>query len=113
MSADIGYQTLEFTGLGTLSYTVGTTGFYSVQSKSSIPTITSGGVPSSLVTTIQKNGSTVTNGASVAGASGMSVSGISCAVGDVLSVVYSSALASDAAPTINVIKSQVVIFLGA
>jgi hypothetical protein len=98
-------------GLGTFTNVVNTAGFYTVRSKSSLPTITAGGVPSGLVSTIQKNGSTVL--ASLAGASGVSASGISCAVGDSLSVVYSSALSTDAFPFINEIKSTISIFLGA
>lgn len=105
-------QLLEFSGLGTLSYIVDVAGTYSVKSKSTLPTITSGGVPSSLVTTINLNGSPVTGGTSDAGAQGSYARGIVCALGDTLSVVYTSALASDAAPNINVIKSQVQIYQG-
>lgn len=105
-------QTFVFSGLGTLSYTVGVVGYYSVESKSDIPTATSGQGPCGLVTTINKNGSPVTGGTSSAGSSGSSVRGVSCVVGDVLTVVYTSALGADAYPYINRIKSNVVIYQG-
>ena len=111
MSATDGtYQAQVFTGLGTLSYTVGVAGFYTVRSKSSLPTLTDAGMASSLVTTIKKNGSTVL--ASNPGDLGCSASGISCVVGDIITVVYSSAAASDDTPFINIIKSTVSIFQG-
>jgi hypothetical protein len=113
MPGDLTYQMLQFTGLGTLSYTVGQAGAWTVQSKSQIPTPTfDNGLVSGLVTTIQKNGSTVGNGTSETGASGHSIQGIVCAVGDVLSVVYSSSASVDELPNTNVIQSQVVMFLG-
>lgn len=105
-------QQLEFSGLGTLTFVIGFAGTYAVKSKSSLPTITSGGVPSGLVTTINKNGSPVAGGTSDAGAMGSYAKGIACVVGDTITVVYTSALASDAAPNINIIKSQVQIYQG-
>jgi len=112
MSASDGtYQTLVFDGLGTASYTVGTAGTYSVRSKSSIPTLTAGGLASGLVSTIKLNSSTVLTSAT--GASGVSTSGIVCAVGDVLSVVYTSSVTADEnPPNANVIKSVITIFQG-
>ncbi len=111
MSGDLANQSLEFTGLGTLTFTASVAGTYSCRSVSSLPTLTSGGVASGLVTTINHNGSQVNQ--SVAGALGCSASGIVCAVGDTITVVYTSALSTDAYPFINLIKSTVVIFVGA
>lgn len=107
-----GSQLLEFSGLGTLTYVIDTAGSYAVKSKSSTPTLTSGGVASGLITTINLNGSPVAGGTSDAGAMGSYAKGIVCAVGDTITVVYTSAVAADAAPNINVIKSQVQIYQG-
>lgn len=107
---DQGAQSLEFQGLGTLTYVIPVAGTYSVESKSSTPTATSGGTPSGLVTTINKNGSPVTGGTSDAGSMGSTARGIACVVGDSITVVYTSAVAADA--LLNVIKSQVQISQG-
>lgn len=107
---DISYQNLVFTGLGTLSWTCGLAGYYSVSSKSSLPTPTDAGASSSLVTTIKKNSSTIL--ASNAGDMGCEAHNISLAVGDVVNVVYTSAAGSDAYPYINIIKSTVSIYQG-
>lgn len=98
-------QTIQTNGLGTITYPVETAGNYFVESKSSIPT-TSTGAPanSSLITVIKHNATTLVT--STAGASGAYANEIVCAVGDTLSVVYTSANSIDTA--LNAVKSTIV-----
>jgi hypothetical protein len=101
------YQNLMWQGIGTLSVTVPNAGPYFVEGKISLPTITGGGGPSSLVVTVNQNGSPVYVGA--AGASGFRTE-ISCAVNDVIAMVFSSAAAVDNA--LNAIKANIEIGQG-
>lgn len=100
-------QNLVFQGLGTISVQVPDAGIYSVDGKITLPTITTAGVQSALVVTINKNGSPVYVGSP--SARGF-FSKVSCAANDTIAVVFSSASAVDAA--LNVIKSNISISLG-
>lgn len=102
-------QTLIFQGLGTISITAPfAMDSLVVESKSSIPTLTNGGGVSALISTVKQGSSTIL--ASSAGASGVRAVVPNVAAGDVISIVYTSANAVDAA--LNVIKSQISIFQG-
>lgn len=98
-------QNLVFNGLGTLSVTIPAAGLIFFKGKISLPTIVDGGGASSLVVTINQNGSPVYTGA--AGASGFETSFV-CAASDVIAFVFSSAAAADQG--LNVIKSTVSIW---
>lgn len=100
-------QNLVFNGLGTLSITVPFAGYYFIQGNSSVPTLVGGGGASSLLTTVNQNGSPVYVGP--VGAEGFKTQ-LLCAANDVIAVVYSSAAAADA--PLNVIKSSVSIGMG-
>lgn len=100
-------QNLVFNGLGTQSFTVTSAGPYFLEGKSDLPTLVNGGGASSLVVTVNQNGSPVYTGS--AGASGFKVN-VSCAANDVMAVVYTSSAAADTA--YNAIKSTVQIGMG-
>jgi hypothetical protein len=102
-------QNLVFQGLGTISVTApfAMTSLV-VESKSSIPTLTNGGGVSALVSVVKQNASTILTSAT--GASGIRAVIPNVAAGDVISIVYTSANAVDAA--LNAIKSQIVIWQG-
>lgn len=100
-------QNLVFNGLGTLSFTIPQDGSYRFDGKISIPTIVNGGGPSSLLVVVNQNGSPVYTG--VAGAEGFKVD-LSCLLGDVIAMVFSSSAAADLA--LNVIKSTIAISQG-
>lgn len=98
-------QTLMFEGLGTFTlFTAPFAGLFEVDGKISIPTISSGDGQSSVLATVKKNGSTISNGAGVAGAQGFNYQ-VQLASGDVMSVVLSSAAAADQG--LNKIKTTV------
>ncbi len=98
-------QTLEFNGLGTIDQVVTEDGNYYVESKSTIPTISTGSTPSALVTVIKQNGSTLFT--SDAGQNGAYLNNIICAAGDTLSVTYSSTAAVD--KVLNAVKSAIIV----
>jgi len=101
-------QNFVFNGLGTLSTTVVTAGLYFVKGKvTDFPSLVNGGGASSLVVTVNQNGSPKYTGS--AGASGF-YTNLSCAANDVIAVVFSSSASADSA--LNVIKSSVSIGLG-
>lgn len=86
-------QNIESTGLNTISVTVPYAGAYFVKGKFMIPTLVDGGGASSLVITVNQNGSPVYTGN--AGAEGF-YTNISCAANDVIAMVLSSSAAIDA-----------------
>lgn len=86
-------QNLESTGLNTNSVTVPYAGPYFVKGKFAIPTLVNGGGASSLVITINQNGSPVYTGP--AGAEGF-YKNLSCAANDVITMVLTSSAAPDA-----------------
>ncbi len=86
-------QNIESTGLGTTSVTVPYTGAYFVDGKFTIPTSVGGAGQSSLVITVNQNGSPVYTGN--AGAEGF-YTDISCTAYDVITMVLSSSAAVDA-----------------
>ncbi len=92
-------QTLVWTGLGTQTLTVPTAGPYFFDGKITLSTLTSSGQVSSLVVTINQNGTPVYTG--VAGAQGFHTD-ITCAAGDTITIVFSSAATAD--QPINAIK---------
>jgi hypothetical protein len=100
-------QNVTFNGLGTFSFNIPAAGAYFLDGKISIPTIVNGGGPSSLVVTINQNGSPVYVG--LAGAEGFYAI-LSCAANDLIAVVFSSAAPADQA--LNVIKSTFVVSQG-
>lgn len=100
-------QNVVFTGLGTQSFTIPTAGIYFVEGHLSLPTLVSGGGASSVLVTVNQNGSPVYTGQ--AGAEGF-YKDLSCAANDVIAVVLSSSAAADL-PT-NVIKANISIGLG-
>lgn len=100
-------QNFVFNGLGTLSFTVPNAGPYMLSGKISLPTLVNGGGASSLVVTVNQNGSPVYTG--VAGASGFGVE-LNCAASDLIAIVFSSAAAADL--PLNVIKSVISISQG-
>lgn len=86
-------QNIESTGLGTISVTVPYAGAYFVKGKFIIPTIVDGAGASSLIVTVNQNGSPVYVGQ--VGAEGF-YTNISCSAFDVIAIVLSSAAAVDA-----------------
>lgn len=100
-------QNLVFNGLGTLSLNVPLAGQYVFDGKISLPTLSSGAGQSSLVVTINQNGSPVYTG--VAGAQGFRAL-IVCAANDLMAIVFSSSAAADL--PLNVIKSTIDIWIG-
>ena len=96
-------QNLVFTGLGTLTLAIDTTGTYFIEGHTSVPTITDGsGATSAVVTTVNQNGSPKYVG--LAGAEGFRTQ-LLCTAGDTLTVVFTSAAAVD--QPLNVIKSNI------
>lgn len=92
-------QNIESTGLNTVSTTVPYAGPYFVKGKFTIPTLVGGAGASSLVVTVNQNGSPVYVGQ--VGPEGF-YTNISCAAYDVIAIVLSSSAAVDAA--LNAIK---------
>jgi len=86
-------QTIQSTGLGTTSVTVPYTGSYFVEGTFTIPTLVGGAGASSLVVTVNQNGSPVYTGQ--AGAEGF-YKDLSCTAADVITMVLTSAAAPDA-----------------
>lgn len=100
-------QNFVFNGIGTQSLIVVDAGLYSVEGKSDIPTLVNGGGASSLVVTVNQNGSPKYTGS--AGANGFKTN-LLCAANDTIAVVYSSSAAADTA--YNAIKSTVAVSTG-
>jgi hypothetical protein len=102
-------QTIEWGGLGTLSFTVPVAGPYFIDGKMTIPSL-QGGSPtaSSLQVTINQNGSPVYVG--LVGAQGFHVDNLLCALDDVLAFVFSSSATVD--QQLNAIKATVGIGTG-
>lgn len=95
-------------GMGTASSTkVPDAGIYFVDGKISLPMNSTGGGASAVVAVVNKNGSPVYTGS--AGRAGFHIS-VSCAADDVITVVFSSALAIDNA--LNAVKSTITIGVG-
>jgi hypothetical protein len=94
-------QNIESTGLGTTSVTVPYAGAYFVKGKTTLPTLVDGSGASSLVITVNQNGSPIYTGP--AGAEGFYTTA-SCAANDVLAIVLSSSAAVDAVN--NAVKSR-------
>jgi hypothetical protein len=86
-------QNIESTGLNTVSTTVPYAGSYFVKGKFTIPTLVDGAGASSLIVTINQNGSSVYTGP--AGAEGF-YTNLLCAAYDVIAIVLSSSAAVDA-----------------
>lgn len=101
-------QNLVFQGLGTITITSPYAGSFVVESKSTIPTITNGGGVSALVCVVKQNTTTILTSAT--GANGIRALIPAVAVGDSISITYSSANAVDNA--LNAIKSNIVIWQG-
>ena len=100
-----GMKKIQFNGLGSYTWTVSEAGNYYVESKSSIPGVNQGSSSqSSLVTTIQHNGSTIFT--SQTGASSAYTNEIICAALDTLAVTYTSSNAIDSG--LNAVKSQII-----
>lgn len=100
-------QTEVFQGLGTLAIGVSEDGIYTVDVKSTIPTLINGGGASSLTITI-KNGST-TKYSGDAGQQGAWTQ-FPCSAGDTINVVFASAAAPD--ESLNAIKSTIAVYNG-
>ncbi len=100
-------QNLVFNGLGTLSTVVPAAGPYFVEGKLSLPTIVGGSGPSSVVVTVNQNGSPIYTG--IAGAEGFYLD-VTCAALDTIAIVLTSSAAADA--PLNVIKMTVSIGSG-
>ena len=86
-------QNIESTGLSTTSVTVPYAGPYMVKGKFTIPTSISGAGQSSLVITVNQNGSPIYTG--LAGAEGFYTTA-SCAANDIIAFVLSSSASVDA-----------------
>lgn len=95
-------QNFVFNGLGTQSFIVPVAGPGFVEGKSDIPTLVNGGGASSLVVTVNQNGSAIYTGN--AGANGFYTTFLG-ALNDTIAVVYTSAAAPDNA--YNAIKSKI------
>lgn len=100
-------QNIESQGLNTISTTVPYAGSYFIKGKITLPTLVDGAGASSLVITVNQNGSPVYTG--LAGAEGF-YTNLLCAVNDVIAVVPSSSAAVDALN--NVIKLAISIGQG-
>lgn len=96
-------------GLTTYSITAPTTDIYTVDIKTTLPTLTTTGgtQQSALVTTINQNGSLI---ATYSNGSRGSQTRVLATAGDTISVVFSSSNAADQAP--NAIKSTIAISEG-
>ena len=86
-------QNIEAVGLGTTSVTVPYTGAYFVSGKFTIPTLVGGAGASSLVVTVNQNGSPIYTGQ--AGPEGF-YTNVSCVAYDVIAIVLTSVAAVDA-----------------
>jgi len=100
-------QNLEFNGLGTYTMITTVAGPYFVKGNVSLPTLVGGGGASSVVVTVNQNGSPKYVG--LPGAEGF-YTDLLCAANDVIAVVFSSAAAAD--QPLNVIKSSISIGFG-
>jgi hypothetical protein len=100
-------QNIESVGLATISTTVPYAGPYFVKGKLTLPTLVGGSAASSILVTINQNGSPVYTG--LAGAEGF-YKNLSCAAYDVIAVVFSSSVTTDQA--LNVMKSVISIGQG-
>lgn len=100
-------QSLTLAGLSSYSFTALAAGPYVLDWKSYLPTITNGGGASSVVAIVNQNASPVYTG--VAGAEGGKAE-ISCAVNDVIQIIFSSANANDQG--LNAVKSNIAISQG-
>jgi hypothetical protein len=100
-------QNFTATGLSTLSTYAPAAGPAFVKGKVQVPTLVNGGGASSVVVTVNQNGSPIYTG--VAGAEGF-YTVMSCALNDVIAVVFSSSAAADQG--LNVIKSEISIGSG-
>ena len=99
---------ISVNGLQTFTiFTAPAAGVYFVNGQLTLPQlVTSGGAgASAVVATVKQNSSTIYTGA--AGASGFQIPQITCASGDVISVVLSSAVAIDNDYPVYVIRGQV------
>jgi len=118
-------QNQTVTNLGTTTLNIINTDTYTVAVTLQIPNVvptattgpgggagtgTGGGpqVASQVVTTIKQNGTTI--GTSAAGTKGLTLSGISCTAGDVLTVTLSSSLAQDEQP--NAVQATIALSEG-
>jgi hypothetical protein len=95
-------QSGELAGLNTYTISVPTAGAYSIDWKNYLSRLAQGGSPSSLVTTINQNGSPVFT--STAGSDGGHYD-LSCSAGDTITLVTSSSAPVD--ETLNNVKTQV------
>jgi hypothetical protein len=100
-------QNIESVGLNTVSVTVPYAGPYFVKGKVFLPTLVDAGIASSVVITVNQNGSPVYTG--LAGAEGFYVD-VSCAANDILAVVPSSGVSTDALA--NAVKLRISIGQG-
>lgn len=93
-------QNTETTGMNTTTFTAPTAGTYTAHGKLTVPTLVGGGAASSVVVTVNQNGSPIYTG--LAGAEGFKTQ-INCAALDAITVVLSSSLTTDQAP--NAVKA--------
>lgn len=100
-------QNSSFAGLGTFTFVADIASPYFFEGKISLPTIVNGGGASAVVTTINLNASPVYVG--LAGAEGFKKD-LNLAVGDVVTIVFSSAAAADQG--INNVKATIAIGQG-
>ena len=108
MANELAYGELVTTGLNTITIIVPTAGLWTFKGQLSLPTLTAGGVPSSVVTTIKQNGGSALL-TSTAGASGFQLP-IQCALADSITIAFTSSLPSDA--LLNVMKCAIQYFVG-
>ena len=102
------YQNLEINGLGTITTTIPIAGTHFFDGKLTLPGINKGSSgASAVVVTITQNGPTVYTG--VAGANGFRTD-ITCAVGDVIGFVLTSAAAVD--QPLNAVKGVIALGVG-
>ena len=95
-------QSQSFAGLGTITINIPSAGRYGIDGKITLPTISSGSGQSSVVVTINQNGSPIYTGA--AGAQGFHTNPY-CAASDIITIVLTSAATVDQG--LNVIKTTV------
>lgn len=100
-------QNEVFQGLGTLAIGVPEAGFYTVDVKSTIPTLVDGGGVSGLTITIKNGVTTKYSGA--AGNQGAWTQ-FQCAAGDTINIVFASSNAVDS--SINAVKSVIAVYDG-
>lgn len=100
-------QTVQFQGLVDTAIGIPNAGTYNVDVKLQLPQLVASGSASAVVTVIKDNSSTVYTG--TAGANG-AFAQVTCAAGDVIHVVTSSAATIDNA--INAVKGTIAISLG-